>query len=123
MARAWSDETRAEQLGDHTTSSTAPHESTCTRCSGLMVTDFCMDLLNNVGESKFAAKRCVQCGEVVDLVILRNRGIKQEPVTAQPAGKMVSNNRVTNVLGRFALQTNSAGFGCARGLEGQTQQK
>ena len=123
MARALVKETRAEQLGDHTTSSTAPHESTCTRCSGLMVTDFCMDLLNNVGESKFAAKRCVQCGEVVDLVILRNRGIKQEPVTAQLAGKMVPNNRVTNGRGGFALQTHGTGFRCARGLEDHTLQK
>ena len=88
-----------------------------------MVTDFCMDLLFCIGETEFAAQRCVQCGEIVDPVILRNRGTKQEPVTAQPAGKMVPNNRVTNGLGRFALQTNSAGFCCSRGLEGQTQQK
>ena len=47
-----------------------------------MVNDSYMDLLNNVGESKFCAKRCVQCGEVVDPVILRNRGTRQEPMTA-----------------------------------------
>ena len=123
MARAWSEEARAEQLGGHTVSSAAPHQSVCARCGGLMVTDFCMDLLFCIGETEFAAQRCVQCGEIVDPVILRNRGTKQEPVTAQPAGKMVPNNRVTNGLGRFALQTNSAGFGCSRGLEGQTQQK
>ena len=92
MARAWSKETRAEQLGSHTVSSAAPHQSTCTRCSGLMVTDFYMDLLFCIGETEFAAQRCVQCGEIVDPVILRNRRIKQEPVAAQPAGKMVSNN-------------------------------
>jgi hypothetical protein len=123
MARALVEETRAEQLGNHTISSADPHESTCTRCGGFMVNDSYMDLLNTVGESKFAAKRCVQCGEVVDPVILSNRGFKQEPVTAQPAGKMVPNNHVTNGRGRFALQTHSTGFGCARGLEGQTQQK
>lgn len=43
-----------------------------------MVSDFCMDLLNSTGEFEFAAKRCVQCGEVVDPVILRNRGIRRE---------------------------------------------
>ena len=97
MARAWSEETRAEQLGSHTVSSAALNQSTCTRCSGLMVTDFYMDLLFCIGETDFAAQRCVQCGEIVDPVILRNRRIKQEPVAAQPAGKMVSNNHVTNV--------------------------
>ena len=45
-----------------------------------MVNDSYMDLLNNVGESKFAAKRCVQCGEVLDPVILRNRGTRREPM-------------------------------------------
>ena len=50
-----------------------------------MVNDSYIDLLNSVGESKFAAKRCVQCGEVVDLVILRNRGARQEPMVAPSA--------------------------------------
>jgi hypothetical protein len=88
-----------------------------------MVTDFCMDLLFCIGETEFAALRCVQCGEIVDPVILHNRKIKQEPVTGQLAGTMAPNNRVMNGRGGFALQTHSAGFGCARGLEGQTQQK
>ena len=105
MARALAEETRAEQLGSHGVSSAAPHESMCARCGGLMLTDFCMDLLFCIGETEFAAQRCVQCGEIVDPVILRNRGTKQEPVTAQPAGKMVPNNRVTNGRGGFVLQT------------------
>ena len=88
-----------------------------------MVTDFHMDLLFCIGETEFGAKRCVQCVEIVDPVILRNRGTKQDPVTARPAGKMAPNNRVTNGRGGFALQTHSTGFSCARGLEGQTQQK
>ena len=44
-----------------------------------MVTDFCMDLLFCIGETEFAAQRCVQCGEIVDPVILRNRGITEDP--------------------------------------------
>jgi hypothetical protein len=87
MARALAEKTRAEQLGSHRVPSAAPHESMCARCGGLMVTDFCMDLLFCIGETEFAAQRCVQCGEIVDPVIIRNRGTKQEPVTAQPAGK------------------------------------
>jgi hypothetical protein len=36
----------------------------CTRCGGLMVTEQFIDL---------PAHRCVQCGEIVDPVILQNR--------------------------------------------------
>ena len=94
MATALTEKTRSEQVGNHTVSSAVPHESTCTRCGGLMVDDLCMDLLNSFGESKFVAKRCVQCGEVVDPVILSTRQIRQEPMTAQLAGRMLPNNCV-----------------------------
>ena len=43
----------------------------CPRCSGLMVAEWCEDL------SDYTAQRCVQCGEVIDPVILRNRGTLQ----------------------------------------------
>jgi len=95
MARAMTEKTKNEQRGNHTVSYAAQHESTCTRCGGLMVQDFCLDVLGNIGESEFAAKRCVQCGEVVDPVILRNRGTRQEPMTVQRLGKILSNNCVT----------------------------
>lgn len=36
----------------------------CSRCGGLMVTEQSIDL---------PAQRCVQCGEIVDPVILHNR--------------------------------------------------
>ena len=39
----------------------------CPRCSGLMVAEWCEDL------SDYRAQRCVQCGEIVDPVILQNR--------------------------------------------------
>ena len=41
----------------------------CLRCRGLMVAEWCED------RSDYSAQRCVQCGEMVDPVILRNRGI------------------------------------------------
>ena len=85
MARALVERATEEQLQNQATSSAAPHESTCTRCGGLMVNDFCLDVLNNTGESEFAAKRCVQCGEVVDPVILQNRGTRQVPMTVSSA--------------------------------------
>jgi len=85
MARACMEKAENEQLANHTVSSAAQHEWICTRCGGLMVDDSYMDILNNVGEAKFAAKRCVQCGEVVDPVILRNRATSHEPMMAPPA--------------------------------------
>ena len=94
MATASMEKTRAEQIGNHTVSSAVPNESMCTRCGGLMVSDFCLDVLGNIGEAEFTGKRCVQCGEVVDPVILRNRQLRQEPMADQRAGKMVPNNCV-----------------------------
>ena len=95
MARAFAEKMNGEQLGNHTGSYAVQYGSTCTRCGGLMVQDFCLDVLGNIGESEFAAKRCVQCGEVVDSVIFLNRQLGQETNTVQPAGKMLSNNCVT----------------------------
>ena len=85
MARTFTEKKRAEQIGGHTVSSALPHKSMCARCGGLMVQDFYLDVLGNIGESEFAAKRCVQCGEVVDSIILRNRATRHEAMMAPPA--------------------------------------
>lgn len=61
----------------------------CPRCSGLMVVEWCEDL------SDYRAQRCVQCGEVIDPVILHNRGALQGLMTTQLVGKMLPNNCVT----------------------------
>ena len=95
MARAFTGNTRAEQLGSHSISSAIHRESICTRCGGLMVSDFCMDILNSTGVLEFAAKRCVQCGEVVDPVILRNRGLRQDSMSVQLAGRMIPSSYMT----------------------------
>ena len=89
MTRALTEKIRADQHRSHTDG------STCTRCGGLMVTDFSMDLLFCIGETEFSAKRCVQCGEIVDPVILSNRGTKQEPTTVQLPRKIGPTNFVT----------------------------
>jgi len=95
MARAFTEETRAEQQGNHTVTSAITHKSACVRCGGLMVTDFSMDLLFCIGETEFAAQRCVQCGEIVDPVILRNRRVMNEPMTTALPRRMLPANRVT----------------------------
>ena len=48
-------------------------QTTCTRCGGLMVQEICLDLFNSTSEVECAARRCVQCGDIIDSVILRNR--------------------------------------------------
>ena len=53
------------------------HEPICSRCGGLMVREFCADLLNSTGELDCSVARCIQCGDVVDPVIRRNRHLQQ----------------------------------------------
>ena len=49
----------------------------CLRCGGLMVAEPCTDFWDNT--ENLAVRRCVQCGEVIDPVILQNRQ-RQLPV-------------------------------------------
>ena len=78
MATATAAGARVGRLGTREVFSLVTQPSMCSRCGGLLVSDFCMDLLNSTGELEFAAKRCVQCGEVVDPVIERNRQFRQD---------------------------------------------
>ncbi len=59
-------------------------QATCTRCGGLMVQEICLDLSNSTSELECATRRCVQCGDIVDPVILRNRDL--------PAGSLTIRN-------------------------------
>lgn len=45
----------------------------CGRCNGLLVVDDCLDILGDAGEIDCRVLRCVQCGDITDPVILRNR--------------------------------------------------
>jgi hypothetical protein len=45
----------------------------CPRCRGLMISEHGIGSLNDPASLDFLAWRCVQCGEVVDPVIVRNR--------------------------------------------------
>ncbi|MGH7205676.1 MAG: hypothetical protein ACREI2_05655 [Nitrospiraceae bacterium] len=55
----------------------------CSRCAGLLVNEWCHDLLDDTGGLSIEVLRCVQCGQHVDPVILRNR--IRAPVTDYPA--------------------------------------
>lgn len=45
----------------------------CDRCGGLLVTETAIDLRNECYEFEIPIFRCVQCGNVLDVVILENR--------------------------------------------------
>jgi hypothetical protein len=48
-------------------------QPSCRRCSGHMEHDICIDLESDTGRNTFWVLRCIQCGDIVDEVILRNR--------------------------------------------------
>jgi methionyl-tRNA synthetase len=85
MASGSRERTRANQLQNRAASSVVSLDSSCARCGGLLVDDFSMELPDSTGELEGTAKRCVQCGEVVDPVIRRNRRIRQESITVRHA--------------------------------------
>ena len=60
----------------------------CTRCGGLMVADRYIDLLDDTGKLEFTANRCIQCGEVVDQIILRNRMASQAGPARAPLAQV-----------------------------------
>ena len=73
--------------------SSALLQPTCARCGGFMVNEVAMDLMSSTGELDCATRRCVQCGDILDPVILRNRRIRKEPLTVQRAGQSLSGGR------------------------------
>ncbi len=46
----------------------------CVRCGGMLVEDQCYDLAGS-GMLKLAINRCIQCGDVIDSVILEHRSL------------------------------------------------
>ena len=48
------------------------HRMRCQRCQGWMITDHFMDILNVSGQMDFTGWRCLNCGEIIDPVIVRH---------------------------------------------------
>jgi hypothetical protein len=69
--------TRLSRTTGLTTMKASRHS--CSRCSGHMVHDMCIDLESDCGYSACRVLRCIQCGDIVDEVILQNR-IVRNPV-------------------------------------------
>ena len=49
------------------------HTHTCTRCGGLLIGDGLFDQFDDTGHTRQWARRCVQCGDIVDPLILKRR--------------------------------------------------
>ena len=47
----------------------------CERCSGYLEYEMCIDLESDTGCYTFWVLRCLQCGDIVDETILRNRAL------------------------------------------------
>jgi len=61
-----------------------PMSDACGRCGGLLVDEHCMDMdIGEIGRG-YWAKRCIQCGDMIDETILRNR--YAPPQTLQEMG-------------------------------------
>ncbi len=46
---------------------------TCNRCGGLLIREGLFDLFDDTGHMRRWARRCVQCGDIVDSLILKHR--------------------------------------------------
>jgi len=63
-----------------TTRTTNVNHDTCSRCQGLMAPESCFNLHYDAGEMEILTWRCLQCGELIDPVILQNRANPLPPV-------------------------------------------
>jgi hypothetical protein len=52
-------------------------ELSCNRCDGCLANEMCIDLESDTGCCTFWVLRCLQCGDIVDEKILRNRALSQ----------------------------------------------
>lgn len=105
MATASAERTGKEVPLTHTGAPGFRYRTTCVRCGGLMVGEYCMDLTNCAGKLKVETLRCVQCGEVVDPVILANRAIQR----ARVSSSRKDHNSAGPQLSRYAANNNCEG--------------
>ena len=58
--------------------------STCSRCGGLLVRTFCIAPEEGIADFQIDVMKCLQCGDIVDPVILKNRFCKELPNPRHP---------------------------------------
>jgi hypothetical protein len=66
---------------------------TCTRCQGCMAKDHFIDLLESAENMWLAGWRCLNCGNVLDPVMERNRLGQGMAAVVSPA-RVLGHNRV-----------------------------
>ena len=78
----------AKELNDAETTSWKEGVRTvpCVRCGGLLVADLCTDFWDD--GKNLAVRRCVQCGALIDQVILQNR--QRRPTSELPTSRRSS---------------------------------
>lgn len=59
----------------------------CSRCNGCMVEDFLLDMEDSSGPMWLQAWRCMNCGNVTDSVLRRNRQTQVACAISDAAGK------------------------------------
>ncbi len=62
----------------------------CQRCHGLLVVDYCLYGAEGITRGAPDALRCVQCGDVIDAVILRNREAQGWPQPSHVGAREMS---------------------------------
>jgi hypothetical protein len=77
-----------------------------------MVWEYCEDLRDDTGQICFDARRCVQCGNVLDTVIARNRLHPEAAISSRSNRRAVAlsapilNHGQNQVSGQSAVQSN-----------------
>ena len=61
----------------------------CPRCQGLMVAEPFVDLMEFSHAEECFALRCVQCGEMIDRTIIRNRKLPLNQPVQMPSSQEV----------------------------------
>ena len=49
------------------------NHANCGRCGGFLVQEWMVSLRNDGGDVEVLTSRCIQCGEIIDPVLLHNR--------------------------------------------------
>lgn len=66
---------------------TARMSDVCRRCGGMLVEEHCMDFDIGIIGKGYWAKRCIQCGDMIDETILRNRYSPHETLQENENGQ------------------------------------
>lgn len=62
----------------------------CPRCKGVMVKEVFEDLFDDTGSLCFNGWRCLTCGEILDPVIVNNRGTRRSPLLGRARKKFAA---------------------------------